>query len=289
MTPSPLPPVFCVYGAGHARHIREVFLPALARSATAPVALYLLNYDGTAARAVSGQTLGPVTVREIANPTGRVTGFAESNNLLFDAVAPAHSFVLVNPDCIPQPGALDALVARHRAAAGGAGIVEGRQWPFEHPKEYDRRSGETPWASGAFCLVDAAFYRAVGGMDPRYFLYLEDVDLSWRAWLAGYSVLYAPEAAIAHFTDSPLRRADLVGREAAYSARNFLLIAKKFFGASGLRRAIERLQAADPALAAQAQTAFVETLDARVGHEHDGRRSRMIKILGVCQFHETRA
>ncbi len=49
----------------------------------------------------------------------------------------------------------------------------------------------------------AAFYRSrlfdqVGLFDESYYMYLEDVDLSLRARLAGFSCLYTPEAVVYH-------------------------------------------------------------------------------------------
>ncbi len=38
----------------------------------------------------------------------------------------------------------------------------------------------------------------LGGFDARYFAYLEDVDLAWRARLRGWRCLYAPAAAVLH-------------------------------------------------------------------------------------------
>jgi GT2 family glycosyltransferase len=35
-------------------------------------------------------------------------------------------------------------------------------------------------------------------MDPAYFLYYEDVELSWRLWLAGYRVVFQPTAVAVH-------------------------------------------------------------------------------------------
>ncbi len=49
----------------------------------------------------------------------------------------------------------------------------------------------------------AAFYRRrlfdqIGFFDERYYMYLEDVDLSIRTRLAGFECLYAPEAVVYH-------------------------------------------------------------------------------------------
>lgn len=51
---------------------------------------------------------------------------------------------------------------------------------------------------GAALLVKREVFFELGGFDAAYFAYLEDVDLCWRAWLAGYEVHYVPEAVAFH-------------------------------------------------------------------------------------------
>jgi GT2 family glycosyltransferase len=69
-------------------------------------------------------------------------------------------------------------------------------------READHGRYETPadvmYACGAAAAFRTAAMRSVGGVDPRFFLYYEDVDLSWRLRLAGYSVRYAPAAVAVH-------------------------------------------------------------------------------------------
>ena len=38
----------------------------------------------------------------------------------------------------------------------------------------------------------------MGGLDPAYFLYSEDLDLGLRLWLAGYAVGIVPDARVLH-------------------------------------------------------------------------------------------
>ena len=78
------------------------------------------------------------------------------------------------------------------------GIVEGRQLPLEHQKAYEPATGDTSWASGACSLVRREVFERTGGYDEAFFLYCDDVDLSWRARLAGYRVVYQPHAACFH-------------------------------------------------------------------------------------------
>jgi GT2 family glycosyltransferase len=38
----------------------------------------------------------------------------------------------------------------------------------------------------------------VGGFDPRFFMYYEDLDLAWRARLRGWSFIYTPRSVVHH-------------------------------------------------------------------------------------------
>ena len=41
-------------------------------------------------------------------------------------------------------------------------------------------------------------FDSVGGFDPSYFMYVEDLDLCWRLHHAGWRVLHLPEAEVTH-------------------------------------------------------------------------------------------
>lgn len=53
-------------------------------------------------------------------------------------------------------------------------------------------------ASGAACAIGRDLFERIGGFDPSFFLYHDDVDLSARALLAGEPCLYVPQANVAH-------------------------------------------------------------------------------------------
>jgi GT2 family glycosyltransferase len=57
---------------------------------------------------------------------------------------------------------------------------------------------EVASVSGALFAVRRPVWDRLGGLDPAYFLYHEDADLSLRAHLAGLRVLYCPEAMVSH-------------------------------------------------------------------------------------------
>jgi hypothetical protein len=53
-------------------------------------------------------------------------------------------------------------------------------------------------ASGAACLYRKKMLDEVGLLDPAFFAYYEDVELGYRAQLAGYKCIYTPKAKILH-------------------------------------------------------------------------------------------
>jgi GT2 family glycosyltransferase len=60
-------------------------------------------------------------------------------------------------------------------------------------------------ASGGAALYRRAMLDDVGGMDESFFLYLEDVDLAWRARMRGWRSLYAPGAVVYHHHSATTR------------------------------------------------------------------------------------
>ena len=52
------------------------------------------------------------------------------------------------------------------------------------------------WVIGAFMMCRRDFYEEVGGLSDDYFMYCEDMDWCKRAHMAGYDVVYYPEAVI---------------------------------------------------------------------------------------------
>lgn len=61
----------------------------------------------------------------------------------------------------------------------------------DHPMEVD-------WVSGAALLARKELVDKIGGLDPEFFMFCEDVDWCWRAWKAGYKVTYLPSSVITH-------------------------------------------------------------------------------------------
>lgn len=60
------------------------------------------------------------------------------------------------------------------------------------------------WASGACLLIRKSVYHKVGGLDETYFAHQEEIDLSWRVQLAGYTVKYIGESSVFHMGGATL-------------------------------------------------------------------------------------
>jgi GT2 family glycosyltransferase/glycosyltransferase involved in cell wall biosynthesis len=60
------------------------------------------------------------------------------------------------------------------------------------------KAADVLFASGAAMVMPTDVFQRVGGFDPRYFMFFEDVDLGWRLWLYGYRVRYVPESLVYH-------------------------------------------------------------------------------------------
>ncbi len=284
----------CVYGQSHIQHILNCLIPSLLKTVARPMKLMTINYDPSCQLTIQSGLHGHLEVVDVPNLAIKPSGFAANHNVLFHAANPRDYFVIINPDCIAQHQSIEFLLTRKQKIESKGekkvGIVEGRQWPYEHPKEYDVLSLETPWASGAFCLIDANFYRGIGGMDDTYFLYVEDVDLSWQAWLNGYSVIYEPKAFVTHFSGGPFYRPDLVYAEQYLSLRNFIVLSKKFFGKKAEAQAIDWLNTFhDQTLAQAAITDYLANFQSLPDSHYVGKKHPKVKIEGINLFHKVRS
>ena len=146
-----------------------------------------------------------------------------------------------NPDVRFEPGSVDELLAAAarwpRAATLGPAILTpegdlypsardlprlstgighalvGWAWPGNPWTARYRREREAPrerpagWLSGSCFLVDLAAFHSVGGFDPGYFMYFEDVDLAARLGRRGYLNVYVPSAVVVHEGGHATRRA----------------------------------------------------------------------------------
>ncbi|BAI60316.1 hypothetical protein MCP_0244 [Methanocella paludicola SANAE] len=136
--------------------------------------------------------------------TNKNNGFGKGVNIGVLNASPNADYVLLfNPDCKLYKDTLTELISAASATiSDGYRLWECRQMPYEHPKHYSPVTLETSWSSGACCLIHKDAFENVGGFDENIFLYMEDVDLSWRLRMNGYKLMYLPFARVQHDTYS---------------------------------------------------------------------------------------
>ncbi len=159
----------------------------------------------------------------LAQPTN--LGFAEACNLGI-AASTGEWAVMLNNDTVVEPGFIEALKQSATTAPRDCGMLQCLMLFMNRPEVTnstgivlrgdgggsDRGAGRrrTTWTSteDIFCpTAGAAAYRRTmleevrlgqGYFDRSHFCYLEDLDLGWRARLAGWSAQLVPGAVVHH-------------------------------------------------------------------------------------------
>jgi GT2 family glycosyltransferase len=171
----------------------------------------------------------------------RNRGFAGGNNAAAREAAGTEYLVFLNNDTEVQPGFVSAferaldrhpdagLATAHIVSLGDPAVVDSagdgylraggafKRWHGER-----RPPGAAPeevfGACGAAFAIRKSLFERLDGFDEDFFMVYEDVDLSYRARLAGWRCLYVPAAVVLHAGSGTL------GRESApavyYGQRN---------------------------------------------------------------------
>jgi N-acetylglucosaminyl-diphospho-decaprenol L-rhamnosyltransferase len=171
----------------------------------------------------------------------RPQGYAANANLGIAATR-APFVLLANPDTLSAPEAVGLLhdFASGRPRCGIAGpqlVYEDGTWqasrrrfptvsgtivrrtplravlrPGERQRshylldERPEKPVESDWMLGAFLLLRREMLDELGGLDPGYRLYGEDIDLCYRAARAGWERWYVPAAVVTHRYDAVIDR-----------------------------------------------------------------------------------
>ena len=152
--------------------------------------------------------------------TERRLGYAEANNLGFRHACGRY-LVVLNPDTRVDRDFVRALVERSRTA-GDRALVTSRVCLFDDPATINTcgnlvhfgllgacrglgepaaryaRADEVISISGCAFLIPRSVLEDIGPFDTAIYPYLEDTELSLRAWLSGYACLTAPDSLVYH-------------------------------------------------------------------------------------------
>lgn len=81
--------------------------------------------------------------------------------------------------------------------------------------------------AGAFMMIRKNVYEQVGGLDEDYFMYGEDIDLSYKITQAGYKNMYLASTKIIHYKGESTKKASVKYVFVFYKA--MIIFAKKHF------------------------------------------------------------
>ncbi|MFM7060169.1 MAG: glycosyltransferase [Actinomycetes bacterium] len=158
-------------------------------------------------------------------------GFASAANDVIATVQGAPFLLFVHGDAVLDPNALTVLVdeaVRSNAGIVGPKVVRhddvaallevgmtvdrlGAPHTMIEPGEIDQEQHDAVrdvfWISGVTMLVRADLFAEIGGFDADAAPGAEDVDLGWRARIAGARIMVAPDARVRHHLEDSLRDA----------------------------------------------------------------------------------
>jgi len=194
----------------------------------------------------------------------RNLGFAKANNIGL-AAARGSTILFLNPDTIVPEDCFEQCLtffhSKDKAGALGIRMIDGSGCFLKESKRgfpslftsFCKLSGLTvlfpsstifanyylghlpenknqPVAvlSGAFMMVDKKVLDKLGGFDETFFMYAEDIDLSYRIQKAGYLNYYFAESTILHFKGESTKKETLQYINTFYGA--MILFVKKHHG-----------------------------------------------------------
>ncbi|MEO6288854.1 MAG: glycosyltransferase [Ginsengibacter sp.] len=191
-------------------------------------------------------------------------GFAKANNKALEN-ASGDYILFLNPDTIVPEDCFEKCIAfmeaKKESVALGIKMIDGsgkflkeskRDFPspmtslykltglarlFPHSKTFakyylghlDRnKNHEVAVLAGAFMMIPKKLLNAIGSFDERFFMYGEDIDLSYRIRVAGSKNFYFAESAIIHFKGESTKRGSLNYIRMFYKAMS--VFAQKHYG-----------------------------------------------------------
>ncbi|MFH1429008.1 MAG: glycosyltransferase family 2 protein [Candidatus Margulisiibacteriota bacterium] len=162
-------------------------------------------------------------VRLIVNPKNE--GFARANNQGIK-IASGKKILLLNNDTIILNDALEKMMAyldahpetgligpkllnQDRTVQAQGSILGPHFWNSTKPIE-------TKFLRGAALMMTSGVLDKVGLLDEGFFFYNEDIDFCWRVIIAGYKVVYYPDAEIVHYGGKTSWRKQLMGLQGSF-------------------------------------------------------------------------
>lgn len=130
----------------------------------------------------------------------------------------------ISPSCSRFPSAKCIL-----ATMFGLQYLFPKTFPKQLMLEWDHCNSRTvDQVMGAFFLIRRSLFEELEGFDERFFVYFEEVDLSWRAKLKGWNSYYLSDAQVYHKGGGTTE--NIRGISLFYYLRSRILYGYKHFG-----------------------------------------------------------
>lgn len=124
------------------------------------------------------------------------------------------------------------------------------------------------WVSGAFLLTPRALWDTLGGLDERFFMYMEDTDYCRRVRESGKSVLYSAACTVTHFEGAG--RPWIGERAVLNTVDSYLSYVRKFHGGLNL---LALRTALSPVFLLRSMANWLIALSGRDPHGRDKARA----------------
>lgn len=150
-----------------------------------------------------------------------------NNDLVLDTEWMAHMAATLDADHALGSCACKMLLYDRHDVIDSAGInmrVNGtgrNRGLHEHDSEMYGQPSRVFGACAGAAMYRSSLFRDIGDFDEDLFIYFEDVDLAFRAQLAGFDCMYVPQAVVFHHHAASSSR---FGKRFYYVARNSLLV-----------------------------------------------------------------
>jgi GT2 family glycosyltransferase len=254
------------------------------------------NASSDGSGAILAKAFGPRRVVTLERRIGYGRALAAGLKIAAERELDADAFLLLHDDAALEPGAIEAMVAtmsRRGAGIVGPKLLEwddptmlqdigqttdryGRSVPRVERGEIDQgqhdAAEEVLYASSAALLIARPVVESVGLFDARFVAMRDDLDLCWRARIAGFKTVIEPSAVARHAAAvaRDLRSSPMQGRTRYFAERNMLATLIKNYS-------LPRLAVALPF------TLMISLLNA-VLYFLTGRRSSSVQILQALQW-----
>ena len=229
------------------------FLPTVVQYSCPEIAEIIIADNGSTDHSVAMLKKEFPSVRRIL--LDRNYGFADGYNKALQQIDSPY-FVLLNSDVEVTPNWLEPMLSyldehpdtaacqpkllswteknKFEYAGACGGFIDHYGYPYCRGRIMDTVENDTGqyddihpifWATGAALFIRSSDYKAVGGLDGRFFAHMEEIDLCWRLRSRNRRIACIPKSRVYHVGGATLKKEN--PRKTFLNFRNNLIMLYK--------------------------------------------------------------